>query len=208
MNTANHKLRFVVATAFFLTLFSSIAHAEVNSAQPAKTEQPSAINVLFETTVGNFTVELNAEKAPITVANFLQYVDDGFYDSTIFHRVINGFMVQGGGFTSDLSQKKTRDPITNEADNGLINAIGTIAMARTAAPHSATAQFYINVEDNEFLNHKNKNPAGWGYAVFGKVTEGMKTIDAIKQVATHRQGLHANVPIKPIIIERASRVSE
>lgn len=166
------------------------------------------VNVRFETTLGNFTVELNADRAPATVANFLQYIDDGFYNGTIFHRVIPGFMVQGGGFTADMQQKQTRDPIQNEADNGLPNRVGSIAMARTGDPHSATAQFFINVKDNTFLNHRGKNPAAWGYTVFGKVTDGMDTINAIELVVTGNRGRHQNVPVEPVIIERVARVAE
>lgn len=166
------------------------------------------VNVRFETTLGDFTVELNADRAPATVENFLQYVDDGFYNDTIFHRVIPGFMVQGGGFTEAMQQKQTRDPIQNEADNGLPNTTGSIAMARTNNPHSATAQFFINVKNNHSLNHKGKTQAAWGYAVFGKVTDGMDTINAIELVDTGNRGRYQNVPTEPVIIERVSRVAE
>lgn len=162
--------------------------------------------VRLETTLGELTLELDAEKAPETTRNFLEYVTSGFYDGTIFHRVINGFMIQGGGMDRDMNQKPTRAPIQNEADNGLGNALGTIAMARTSDPHSATAQFFINVKDNDFLDHSGKTSNGWGYCVFGKVIEGMATVDAIKAVATGRHGPHQDVPTEPVEIVSASVV--
>ncbi len=165
----------------------------------AATESPS---VVFETSAGNFTVQLNAEAAPLTVANFLQYVENGFYNGTIFHRVISNFMIQGGGFTVDMTKKATRTPIINEADNGLKNTVGTIAMARTNAPHSATSQFFINVEDNGSLNHRAKNSRGWGYAVFGEVTEGLSVVEAIKGVAVAPRAGHQHVPLEAVIIQR------
>ena len=155
------------------------------------------------TNFGEITLELNAEKAPITVANFLQYVDSGFYNGTIFHRVINGFMIQGGGFDGKMQQKASADEIKNEADNGLANDIYTIAMARTSAPHSASNQFFINVGNNGFLNHSGKNPQGWGYAVFGKVVEGIDVVDKIAKVKTGRKGFHDDVPKEDVIIEKA-----
>ncbi len=162
--------------------------------------------VKLQTNFGDITIELNAEKAPITVANFLQYVDAGFYDNTIFHRVINGFMVQGGGFDTSMAQKSTEAEITNEADNGLANEKYTLAMARTSAPHSASSQFFINVANNEFLNHTAPNGSGWGYCVFGKVVEGMDVVDKIKQVATTSLKGHQDVPSSNVVIERATRV--
>jgi len=165
----------------------------------AATESPS---VVFETSAGNFTVQLNAEAAPLTVANFLQYVENGFYNGTIFHRVISNFMIQGGGFTVDMTKKATRTPIINEADNGLKNKVGTIAMARTNAPHSATSQFFINVEDNSSLNHRAKNSRGWGYAVFGEVTEGLSVVEAIKAVPVGPRAGHQHMPLEAIIIQR------
>jgi len=162
--------------------------------------------VKLQTNFGDITIELNAEKAPITVANFLQYVDSGFYDSTIFHRVINGFMVQGGGFDTTMTQKGTEAEIKNEADNGLGNEKYTIAMARTSAPHSASSQFFINVANNEFLNHTAPSGNGWGYCVFGKVVEGMDVVDKIKQVATTSLKGHQDVPSSNVVIERATRV--
>ena len=160
-----------------------------------------AAHILMNTTVGPMTLELDADKAPKTVENFLSYVAKGFFDGTIFHRVINNFMVQGGGFTTDMEQKTTEAPIENEANNGLKNARGTIAMARTQDPHSATAQFFINVQDNDFLNHTGENMQGWGYAVFGKVTDGEDVLDKIRCVQTGSQAGHQDVPVEPIIIE-------
>lgn len=160
--------------------------------------------VTLHTSMGDISLELDAEKAPATVENFLQYVRDGFYDGTVFHRVIDGFMIQGGGMTADLQQKDTRAPIENEANNGLKNAIGTIAMARTNDPHSATAQFFINVADNAFLNHSAPTPQGWGYAVFGHVSAGMDVVDRIRAVKTGNRGYHQDVPIDVIVIERVS----
>jgi peptidyl-prolyl cis-trans isomerase B (cyclophilin B) len=157
------------------------------------------------TNFGEITLELNAEKAPITVANFLQYVDSGFYNGTIFHRVINGFMIQGGGFDGKMQQKASADEIKNEADNGLANDIYTIAMARTSAPHSASNQFFINVGNNDFLNYTTPNSSGWGYCVFGKVTAGMDVVDKIKKVATTSRNGHQDVPVENVIIESATR---
>ena len=159
--------------------------------------------VKLSTSKGEITLELDAAKAPATVANFLQYVSDGFYAGTIFHRVIDGFMIQGGGLTEDMAQKATRGPVQNEADNGLSNLIGTIAMARTNDPHSATAQFFINVSDNLFLNHRAKSADGWGYCVFGKVTSGMEVVNAIKGSATTRRGHMQDVPQEAVTIIEA-----
>lgn len=157
--------------------------------------------VLMTTTVGPMTLELDQDKAPKTVANFLAYVENGFYNGTIFHRVINNFMVQGGGFDAEMSQKTTNAPIENEADNGLKNDRGSIAMARTQDPHSATAQFFINVQDNDFLNHSGKNMQGWGYAVFGRVIAGEDVLDKIRVVQTGNRSGHQDVPLEPILIE-------
>ena len=168
----------------------------------------SAAHILMTTTVGPMTLELDADNAPKTVENFLSYVSGGFYDGTIFHRVINNFMVQGGGFTADMEQKATQAPIENEANNGLKNARGTIAMARTQDPHSATAQFFINVQDNDFLNHTGENMQGWGYAVFGKVTEGEDVLDKIRCVQTGSQAGHQDVPVEPIIIESVTVIGD
>lgn len=164
--------------------------------------------VELETTMGNIVIELNQEKAPNTVANFLEYVKSGHYDGTIFHRVIDGFMIQGGGMDANMTEKSTSAPIQNEADNGLKNEVGTIAMARTSDPHSATAQFFINVKDNSFLNFSGKNPQGWGYAVFGKVTEGMDIVNKIKGVPTGKYGFHADVPTTPVVITHAKVIEK
>ena len=162
--------------------------------------------ILFETTLGNITIELFETDAPETTANFKQYVEDSFYDGTIFHRVIDGFMIQGGGFEPGMIQKDARDPISNEASNGLSNNRGTIAMARTMEPHSATAQFFINVNDNDFLNFRSETPDGFGYCVFGRVFDGLDVVDAIKAVeTTHRAG-HSDVPRDDVIINQASIV--
>ncbi|MFF8732363.1 peptidylprolyl isomerase [Streptomyces sp. NPDC015171] len=160
--------------------------------------------VELKTNFGRIVLELNDAEAPKTVENFLSYVRSGHYDGTIFHRVINGFMVQGGGFTQDMSQKPTQAPIQNEADNGLKNHNYTVAMARTNDPHSATAQFFINVSDNAFLDFSAKSPTGWGYAVFGKVTEGQDVVDAIKAVKTGSRGGHQDVPAEQVVIESAT----
>ena len=160
--------------------------------------------VLMTTNFGNITIELDHDKAPITAANFAQYVKDGFYDGVIFHRVIDGFMIQGGGFDANMQQKSTRENIENEADNGLSNDIGTLAMARTMDPHSASAQFFINVNNNSFLNHTGKDPQGWGYAVFGKVVEGMEVVNEIKGVATTMRAGHQDVPAENVVIESAT----
>ncbi len=159
--------------------------------------------IVLQTNYGDIHVELDHDKAPKTAANFEQYVRDGFYDGTLFHRVIDGFMVQGGGFDEDFNQKPTRDPIENEADNGLENVTGTLAMARTQDPHSATAQFFINVADNSFLNHSGKSIQGWGYCVFGRVAEGMDVVEKIKGVTTTRRGMHADVPAEDVVIQKA-----
>ena len=156
--------------------------------------------IIFKTNMGSFSVELDFEKAPITSANFLQYAIDDFYTGTIFHRVINGFMVQGGGMDSDMNQKAGNAPIENEADNGLQNVIGSLAMARTGDPHSASSQFFINVSDNSFLNHTGKNMQGWGYAVFGNVVDGMDVVDNIKGVPTGNRSGHQDVPLDSIEI--------
>lgn len=161
--------------------------------------------VKLETNYGNILIELNAEKAPKTVENFLAYVDDHFYDGTIFHRVIEGFMIQGGGFDQNMQQKDTKAEIENEANNGLKNEHYTIAMARTMAPHSASSQFFINGNNNDFLNHTSENANGWGYCVFGKVVEGTDVIDTIIQVKTGNSHGHQDVPNEPVIIEKAVR---
>jgi peptidyl-prolyl cis-trans isomerase B (cyclophilin B) len=163
--------------------------------------------VIIRTTFGEITLELDAEKAPKTVANFLEYAREGYYDGTIFHRVIENFMIQGGGFDTSMVQKPTKDSVENEADNGLKNDFGTVAMARTMEPHSATAQFFINVKDNDFLNHSGKNMQGWGYTVFGKITEGSEVLEKIRAVATTSKNGHQDVPVDDVIIESVT-VSE
>ncbi|MGB1640184.1 MAG: peptidylprolyl isomerase [Pseudohongiellaceae bacterium] len=157
--------------------------------------------IIFNTNHGPISIELNSEKAPKSAENFLQYAKEGFYNGTIFHRVIDGFMIQGGGFEPGMSQKANHDPIDNEADNGLSNLTGTLAMARTAEPHSATSQFFINVSDNFFLDHRGKTAQGWGYAVFGKVVDGMDVVNKIKSCQTTSRAGHQDVPVDNIIIE-------
>jgi peptidyl-prolyl cis-trans isomerase B (cyclophilin B) len=179
-----------------------------SSPHPAKTTK-SAVpagnpRVALDTTKGRIVIELYADKAPKTVKSFLDYVKAGFYNGTIFHRVIPGFMVQGGGFTPDMTEKPTRPPIPNEADNGLQNQRGTLAMARTSDPNSAASEFFINVANNTPLNFRGKTPDGWGYAVFGNVVEGMDVVDAIVQVPTTTKGPYENVPVQPVVIQKAT----
>lgn len=205
--------------AGIITLILSISVCSLNAASPSdnstttndkgnsmqsadsSTKQTNPV-VEIQTTMGNFEVELNSEKAPNTVKNFLQYVNSGFFDGTVFHRVIKGFMVQGGGFTKDMTQKKVLAPIAIESNNGLKNDRGTIAMARTSDPNSATAQFFINAKDNSFLNYSAPTAQGYGYAVFGKVIKGMDVVDKIESVKTSSQGYMADVPLTPVIIEK------
>jgi peptidyl-prolyl cis-trans isomerase B (cyclophilin B) len=167
---------------------------------------PSRPRVKLETSLGTIVVELDAERAPKTVENFLGYVRSGHYDGTIFHRVIRNFMVQGGGFDAQMRQKSTGKPIENEAANGLKNERGTLAMARTNDPHSASAQFFVNTVDNKFLDHTAKTQQGWGYAVFGRVVEGMSVVDAIEAVKTTTRAPHGDVPVEPVVIRRATVV--
>jgi len=188
------KLLYRHLTPLFLTSFSLSANVEGGAAP----------QVQLETNHGNIIIELNEAKAPTTVANFLSYVEDGFYDGTIFHRVIENFMVQGGGFDQDFQQKKTKAAIENEADNGLSNKRGALAMARTNDPHSATAQFFINTVDNDFLDFKGKAPSGWGYAVFGEVVEGMDVVDKIRKLKTTMRGPHQDVPAETVLIIKAT----
>lgn len=190
------KLFYRHLAPLFLTSFSLAANAE--SAAPPQ--------VKLETSMGDIVIELQQTKAPETVANFLEYVEAGFYDGTIFHRVIENFMIQGGGFDENFAQKPTRAAIANEADNGLANLTGRVTMARTGDPHSATAQFFINTQDNDFLNFREKSQQGWGYAVFGEVSEGMDVVNKIKQVPTATAGPHQNVPVEPVIIKKAHRL--
>ena len=162
--------------------------------------------IKLQTNHGDITLELNAEKAPLSAANFTQYVTEGHYDNTVFHRVIDSFMIQGGGFGPGMKQKPTRAPIKNEADNGLTNELYTVAMARTSDPHSASAQFFINTKDNDFLNHAAPTPQGWGYCVFGKVTAGMDIVDKIGKVKTGHSGFHQDVPVDDVVIQKATVV--
>ena len=166
----------------------------------------STPRVKLQTNHGDILIELDAEKAPKSVENFLTYVNEGFYDGTVFHRVINNFMVQGGGFDATMKQKQTNAPVENEANNGLKNDRYTLAMARTSDPHSATAQFFINIADNDFLNFTSPTPNGWGYAVFGKVVEGTDVVDKIKAVKTGTKGFHQDVPTEDVVIEKATAV--
>ena len=188
------KLLYRHLTPLFLASFSLAANAEGGNAQP---------KVKLTTNHGDIVIALNADKAPNTVANFIQYVEDGFYNGTIFHRVIENFMIQGGGFTEDFQQKTTQKPIQNEANNGLTNKRGSIAMARTGDPHSATAQFFINTVDNSFLNFRAETTSDWGYAVFGEVVEGMDVVDKIRKVDTTLRGPHQDVPAENVVIEKA-----
>jgi len=183
------------------------ADAKAPNPAPASTPTPaksSAPRVAFETTAGRFVVELDPVKAPKTVENFLGYVKSGFFDGTVFHRVIKDFMVQGGGFTADMKQKPTQAPVPIEADNGLKNKRGTLAMARTTDPNSATAQFFVNLVDNAFLDHKSKDVRGWGYAVFGQVVEGMDVIDKMAATKTGMKGQFQDVPLETITIQKAT----
>lgn len=186
-----------------LTLTASpLSQAQTDAATPAAAHP----QVLMETNYGTIVIELYPEKAPKTVENFLAYVHEGFYDGTIFHRVIADFMVQGGGFTPEMDKKITRAPIQNEADNGLRNQIGTVAMARTNDPHSATAQFFINVAQNSFLDFREKTPRAYGYAVFGKVIQGMKTVNQIRNVRTGFKNGYGDVPLEPVVIEKVRQI--
>lgn len=197
----------VLSLGCALAMAPGLASAEstpTNSTQG--TTMSTLPHVKLHTNKGDMLIELDAEKAPKTVENFLGYVKDGFYDGTVFHRVINNFMIQGGGFESDMKQKQTNAPVENEANNGLKNDRYTLAMARTADPHSATAQFFINVADNDFLNFTAPTPNGWGYAVFGRVIEGTEVVDEIKAVKTGNKGFHQDVPVDDVIIESATVV--
>lgn len=183
-----------------LFLFSTLSFATEKQMSDTQTK------VKMTTTLGTIVIELDNAKAPVSAANFADYVKSGFYDGTIFHRVIPGFMAQGGGFDTSFKQKATNAPIKNEADNGLKNDRGTLAMARTNDPNSATAQFFINYKDNSFLNHTSPTPSGWGYAVFGKVVEGMEVVDEMAKQATGNRGMHQDVPKTDIVIEKAEIV--
>lgn len=186
-----------IILALMLFSFSTLLFAKENKMSD------TASKVKLTTSLGAIVIELNNAKAPISAANFLSYVKEGFYNGTIFHRVIPGFMAQGGGFDTSFTQKNTHAEIQNEADNGLKNKRGSIAMARTNAPHSASSQFFINYKDNGFLDHTGKNASGWGYAVFGEVIEGMDVVDAMAKVPTGNRGYHGDVPKTDIVIEKA-----
>ena len=193
-------MRYLLITFTSLFLFISSAHAA---------DDLTKKRVQLETSEGNILLELDITRAPLSVLNFMNYARSGFYDGTVFHRVIKNFMIQGGGFTPELTRKPTKAPILNEADNGLKNVRGTIAMARTADPHSATSQFFINVTDNPFLNHTSKTPRGWGYAVFGHVIKGMNVVDKIRNTRTGPNGPFASdVPLKMVIIHKVSIIED
>ncbi|HEX2604013.1 MAG TPA: peptidylprolyl isomerase [Oxalicibacterium sp.] len=187
-----------------MNLFRSLLLAIVSLSLSAAVYAADAPQVLLKTNMGDIVLELNQDKAPASTQNFLQYVKSGQYNGTIFHRVIPNFMIQGGGFTADMQQKPTRAPIQNEANNGLKNDAYTVAMARTGNPHSATAQFFINTKNNDFLNYPGQD--GWGYAVFGKVIKGTEVVDKIRQVKTGNVGPYQDVPLQPVVIESASQI--
>ena len=209
-----HVLSLIIVLGSLLAGMALISHASNNGTEAATSETTSAGavvpgKVIIETSKGNITVELNAALAPVSVANFLSYVDDGFYNGTIFHRVIDGFMIQGGGFTEGFERKTVNAPIKNEANNGLANQRYTLAMARTNAPHSATAQFFINTVDNPYLDHKDTSARGWGYAVFGRIIDGVETVDTISTVETGPGGpFSRDAPVEPIVIKSITRVGE
>jgi len=199
----------IVATLVVFAVFATQKKIQApdTPVKKAANQQPTGtktMNISIKTNHGTIVLELYPDKAPITVKNFVDYVESGFFNGTIFHRVIPGFMIQGGGFVPGMSQKETNANIKNEADNGLTNDIGTIAMARTPDPDSASSQFFLNVKDNAFLNYSAPTPQGWGYCVFGKVTEGMDVVQAIEKVATSSAGMHQDVPIEDVIIEEAT----
>ena len=203
------KRFFAILLACMLSVLGQHAFAADANTNPATSGGTMSTNpkILIETSKGNITAELDAKAAPKTVENILAYVNDGFYTDTVFHRVIPGFMIQGGGMTADMKDKTDkRPPVQNEADNGLKNDRGTLAMARTMDPHSASSQFFINVNNNDFLNFRSKTPQGWGYTVFGKVTDGMDVVDAIVGVKTSNKGMHQDVPVEPIVIKKVSVV--
>ncbi len=200
---------FLTIITILSILISNTYSKEKNLTKPSgkkETKMTKTVKVQIETTLGNIIIELYPDKAPVSVENFLKYVDDGFYKGTIFHRVIKDFVIQGGGFTQEMVQKPTRSPIKNEASNGLKNDRGTIAMARTTVIDSATSQFYINLKNNDFLNHRDNSPQGFGYAVFGKVVEGMDVVDKIGSVPTGIKAGMPDVPLTPVIIKDIKRL--
>jgi cyclophilin family peptidyl-prolyl cis-trans isomerase len=215
MINMNPKRRLVAAATLLaiagmpaLSLAQSKAQPDAAKAQTCQANMKGSapMKVKLTTSMGAITIELNKEKAPISTENFVKYVESGHYNGTIFHRVIDGFMVQGGGFTKDMQQKAVLAPIKNEASNGLKNEMYTLAMARTGVRDSATAQFFINVKANDFLNYRDETPQGWGYAVFGKVVDGMDIVDKIRKVPTGNSGMHQNVPLEPVTIDKAECV--
>ena len=194
------KALFALTLATLFSLTTGLA--------PAADKPATSPKVRLTTSLGILEIELDAQRAPKSTQNFLNYVDKGFYNGTVFHRVIPGFMIQGGGFESGMKQKKTDAPIMNEADNGLTNDLGTIAMARTSSPHSASAQFFINTANNTFLNHRDKTTPGWGYAVFGKVTKGLDVVKKIESTPTKNAGPFENVPVTDVVIKKAERIGK
>ena len=198
----SHPIRSLLACLALALPLAANAQAQPSSCTDAM-KGKTPMKVKLTTSMGPITLQLDKEKAPISTENFVKYVEAGHYNGTIFHRVIDNFMIQGGGFKQDMSQKPTQPPIKNEGANGLKNENYTVAMARTGVRDSATSQFFINVKDNEFLNYTGENPNGWGYAVFGKVVEGKDTVEKIKKVATGNSGMHQNVPQTPVVIEKA-----
>ncbi len=211
MTPARYSRRLLAACALLLIAGIPVGAGAQSKDKPgaaaagclANLKGTAPMKVKLTTSMGAITVELDKEKAPISAENFVKYVDSGHYNDTVFHRVIDGFMVQGGGFTKDMQQKPTMAPIKNEAANGLKNDMYTLAMARTGVRDSATAQFFINVKANDFLNYRDESPQGWGYAVFGKVVEGQDVVDRIRKVPTGNSGMHQNVPLEPVVIEKA-----
>ena len=203
-----YKASKLITSYFVIALLINSCTNQTNEASVSQNKEGDMTTIIINTSHGDIKLELNKEKAPITTENFVAIAKSGYYEGTIFHRVINGFMIQGGGLNADMTNKSSGTaPIQNEANNGLPNDRGTVAMARTMDPHSATSQFFINHKDNNFLNHTGENPQGWGYAVFGKVTEGMDVVDKIADVATGSSGGHQDVPVDLITIESVT-VSE
>jgi cyclophilin family peptidyl-prolyl cis-trans isomerase len=207
MKPNRRRLAAIALACLFPLALPAGAQTKTVAAKPAncldKLKGSTPMKVKLTTSLGAITLELDQAKAPISAENFVNYVQSGHYDGTIFHRVIDGFMIQGGGFTKDMKQKPTRDPIKNEGANGLKNDLYTVAMARTGVRDSATSQFFINVKQNDFLNYTGENPQGWGYAVFGKVVEGTDVVDKLRKVPTGNAGMHQNVPLEPVMIEKA-----
>ncbi len=195
-----HFCLYVFSLSIIMCCSAFVAHANQ--------QMENKIMITMSTSMGEITLELDAENAPMTVENFLSYVDSGHYYNTIFHRVIPGFVIQGGGMVSGMQEKKTGAPIQNEADNGLKNLTGSICMARTNVPHSAPSQFFINLKDNHFLDHTEKTESGWGYAVFGRVVSGMDVVEKIAAVETGNVGYHSDVPLEDVVLEKAERVAD